>query len=290
MSDHTEKFSPDTIRWLRQRLQPGNWFDIADPDEIPKDILGPMRSVLHMFQLVFAPEIRRRLSSGEIDDKFVLFSAQLIQRMDEPRVVRINEEVRGVGTIKMDRPVQPGEMLLFSDLKRMQHFDLEEDELDAGHFTLFWNGSTWGCHFDFRMGRAKAANLLDAASEFLDSAKYAQEQGFARACVDNLFSACELASKARLILHVSQIETTDTHKLIHNNINKLRQLGVVDDAFVSLFNVLSKERKVARYRAYSQIEIPTISDLQLAEREIQLLRQTVGPRTTIVESGEDKTT
>ena len=71
-----EKHSLETIHWLQQRQKLGNWFDVSDADVIPFDISGPMRTVLHMFQLAISPEIRRRLVSKELDDGFILSAAQ----------------------------------------------------------------------------------------------------------------------------------------------------------------------------------------------------------------------
>ena len=96
-------------RWLHQRKRSGNWIDIAESDEIPSDIVGWERSVLHMFQLAFAPEIRKRLSAGELGHDFFLSAAQLIQPEDGGKTVRLNEEVRGIALVRASREVHNGE-------------------------------------------------------------------------------------------------------------------------------------------------------------------------------------
>lgn len=37
MTDHGSSTSNETTLWLQKRLQPGNWFDFAENDEIPSD-------------------------------------------------------------------------------------------------------------------------------------------------------------------------------------------------------------------------------------------------------------
>ena len=203
MNDHDQTTSQETARWLQERQRPGNWFDIADTDEIPADIQGQLRTILHIFQIAFSPEIRRRLSSGELGDEFFLARAQWILPEEGEQIVRLNGEVRALALVRVTRAVKKGDPVFLSDMRQLEGIDLEEDELDAGHFTLFWNGEGWFASFDFRAGRAKSAEMLRLASEFLETALSAAGKGHAGACVDTLFSACELASKARLILHRS---------------------------------------------------------------------------------------
>jgi hypothetical protein len=57
-----------------------------------------------MFKIEFAPEIERRLAAGNINDDFVLHAAQVLYPIEGPRVIRLNEEVRGVVNIKVIAP------------------------------------------------------------------------------------------------------------------------------------------------------------------------------------------
>ena len=69
--------------WVDRRHRAGNWFDVAPTDEIPSGVVPEFRTILHAFQLWFAPEIRERLDEGKIDDSFVLHRAQLLQWADD---------------------------------------------------------------------------------------------------------------------------------------------------------------------------------------------------------------
>ena len=63
-----------------------------------------------------------------------------------------------------------------SDMRGLISFDLEDDELDAAHFTIFWHGEGWVASFDFRAGRSKSTDTLAAAVEFLEAARLSAER------------------------------------------------------------------------------------------------------------------
>ena len=283
MNDQDQTTSQETARWLQERQRPGNWFDIADMDVIPTEIEGSFRTVLHMFQIAFAPEIRCRLSVGQLDDNFFLAAAQLIQPEEGERMIRLNGEVRALGFVRVTRAVNKGDPLFLSDIGQLVGFDLEEDELDAGHFTLFWNGEGWFASFDFRAGRAKSTDILRRASEFLDTAQSAADKRHAGACVDTLFSACELVSRARLMLHRNPAAKARTHGQVDRAINKWGRLGNVDEGFLKLFNRMKRARPAARYDGAAQVEMPSKSDLGIVRREIKHLKEAVAQRTKSAE-------
>lgn len=278
MEEYELTSSPKTLGWLEERQRPGNWIDVAETDIIPADFVTGSRTLIHMFQIAFAPEIRRRLATGQLKQNFFLSAAQLIQPEEGENTVRLNEEVRGTAVVRVNRPVQQGEEVLVSDLQNFVSFDLEEDELDAGHFTLLWNGQGWIGSFDFRAGRAKSAGLLGLANQFLDVAKISAAKGHAGPSVDNLFSACELVSKAHLILHRNPASRAKSHGTVHRAINAWRHLGNVNEDFVRLYNQMLNARSSARYDAGAQIESPSQSDFQIVERELEDLTKHVAHR------------
>lgn len=280
MTEHDQVRSPSTELWLQQRRQSGNWVDIAEADEIPADIEGWYRTVLHMFQIAFAPEIRHRLSSKKLGKNFILTAAQMLQSEEGGRIIRLNEEVRGTALVRATRPIQAGETVFASDLRNFISFDLEEDDLNAGHFTMLWTGEEWIVTFDFRAGRAKCSDMLKMATQFLEAAKFSVEKGHARPSVDNLFSACELVSKAHLILYHRPGSKAKTHAPVKSAINDWGRIGNVNTEFVRLFNEVSNTRYPARYDASAQVELPSRSDFQIVEREIETLAKHVARRVT----------
>ena len=232
-----------------------------------------------MFQIAFAPEIRQRLAVGMLDETFFLTAAQMIQPEAGARIIRLNGEVRGIAHVRATRPVQKGELVTVSDMQNFVSFDLVEEELDAGHFTLFWTGNGWIATFDLRIGRAKSAAMLKVAGEFLEVARTASTLGHTRPSVDNLFSACELVSKAHLILHHSSASRAKSHGPVQSAINAWRRLGNINDEFVHLFNRVSNTRSPARYDTKAEVVMPSQSDFQVVEAEIQQLINYVTSRT-----------
>ena len=273
---------------MHQRKRSGNWIDIAESDEIPSGIVGWERSVLHMFQLAFAPEIRKRLSAGELGHDFFLSAAQLIQPEDGGKTVRLNEEVRGLALVRASREVHNGEPAFVSDLRGLVSFDLEDDELDAAHFTIFWHGEGWVASFDFRAGRSKSADILAAAAEFLEAARVSAEKENARPSVDNLFSACELVSKAHLILFRNPATRSKKHRAVKSAINQWGRYGNVDQDFVQLFNQMSDARFPARYDVNAHVQMPSKSDFDIVEREIEQLSKSVAHRIETGRQGEQE--
>ena len=278
MKEHEHAKSLETPGWLQQRQMPGNWINIAETDEIPAEFVRWEITLLHIFQIAFAPEIRHRLSTGQLNQNFFLHAAQLIQPEEGKNIVRLNEEVRGMARVRVNRPVHKGEQVLVSDIRNFVSFDLEDDELDAAHFTLLWDGEGWIASFDFRAGRAKSAGMLKVASQFLDAAKFSATRRHARPSVDNLFSACELVSKAHLILHRSPAIRAKSHGPVHSAINAWGHLGNVNEEFVKLYNQMSNARSPARYDASAQVELPSQSNFYIVEREIEHLTKQVSQR------------
>ena len=233
-----------------------------------------------MFQFRFAPEIRRRLSEGRIDHRFVLHMAQFVQRDDAPPEIRLNQEIRGNAAVRAQRAVSRGDQVYLADLVDVQGFDLDPDEMDAGHCTLFRTTSgQWRVFFDFRMRRREVGQLLDIAAEFLAVAKASLESGHNRSSVDALFTACEHVAKAHLILHHhSHLRSSKGHGATHSAINLWSQMGNVEEGFTKLFNQLFAERNPAKYDTDVEVTPPSDEDLALIDAEIQALRASIASR------------
>jgi hypothetical protein len=275
MSESEQGVSPETLRWLAERLRPGNWFSIARDEVLPADVQMYERTILHMFQVCFGPEIERRITDGRLGDDFVLQMAQLVQPEDGPSFVRLNNEVRGIGVLKTTRPVGIGAPVYESDMVGIM-FDLDESELNSGHMTLLWTGNGWSLSFDLRPGRARCLEIIDVAAEFLNTAIYALKNQHHRAAIDNLFSACELLSKVRLVLSHSLKQGAENHKAVASGINRERKLGNVDPVFVDIFNRVANARRDARYRL-GQIEPLSEADVAIVGSVAEQLRASILP-------------
>ncbi|PZU18960.1 MAG: hypothetical protein DI589_23040 [Shinella sp.] len=213
------------------------------------------RTFSDMWRLVFAPELERRRVEGLIGDDFHLYIAQLLQPPDGTRKVLFNEEVRGVALMRATRDVKLGDPVMSTDLAHIEQFDLPDDLLDCGHFTIIRAAESWHMIFNFLSGRAKARDMLELADQYLQAAMESGRKGHSGPAIDNLYSSSELISKAELILHHSNAGKAKTHGPIASGINAWARLGNIDQAFVALFNKLGQQRPSARYsdRAHSPL-------------------------------------
>ena len=293
LTDLRQPMTPATRDWLAVRRRPGNWFDVSTDDEIPDDLGMSSHAILHFFQLVFAPELRRRIKQAQIDQSdFVLVMAQLLQgspdqtkrakdatttsrRTPQPLAtkVRLNTEVRGMANVRAQRQVAADDPVYVDDSRGLDAFDLDPSDLDAGHFTLFWVGVGWRAFFDFRSSRAKATNLLADAGEFLAATRFSAEQGNAKANVENMFNACELAAKAHLILDPGR-ELGKTHDSVHSAFNQWARYGNADDRkFKELCNRESSRRTRTRHRGADVVDPPSLGEIGFLETRIDSLNQ-----------------
>ncbi|MYF70069.1 MAG: hypothetical protein F4053_06600 [Proteobacteria bacterium] len=236
------------------------------PNDSPLGKDGLDRLLRQAEELWWGPEIERRQRSGSIDEDFTYSFAQALFPPDKAVVVRFNEEVRGMANIRASRPIEKGGHVYRSDLDGLEGFDLLEEDLDCGHLTIIRIETGWFVSFNFLRSRALCTSLLRSANDFLDAAQYAIEHHKSGPAVDNLYSACELVSKAQLILTSMLDRSSKSHGAIHSKINRSRRLGNVNKDFVGLFNNLSALRPSCRY------EGATISQSLLSNNDLALVR------------------
>lgn len=244
-----------------------------DAEQRPKALSeeGAVTMLRQAFDMWVNPEIEKRRAAGTLPDPFELYMAQRIQFPDGRNLVRLNEEVRGIANVRAQREVKAGEPVSLADMAGIEDFDIPDDELDAGHWTMIWTGKSWFVSFNFLSNRAKCKMLLQKASEFFEASKYAIGAGSIAVAVDTLFSACELISKAELVSSSILPIETKTHGPISSKLNEWRRLGNVEGAFVDLFNRLGRLRPRFRYdAAFSDIKPIMSEDLELVQSMIEL--------------------
>lgn len=212
------------------------------------------------FDLWITPEVEKRKAAGTLPEPFHLFMAQRIQRPDGTTLVRFNDEVRGVANARASRPVAMGEQLVLSDLEHLTEFDVPDDELDCGHWTIIRTEAKWFTSFNFLSNRAKCIDLLSKSKQFAEGAAQASEKGHQAVAVDTLFSACELIAKAYLVSSNMVPLENRTHGPLAGNINRQRKMGNVHEAFVDLFNRMQKLRPRYRYDAQFSDATPVTDD------------------------------
>ena len=203
-------------------------------------------------ELWFESEIGFRQEHADVPKPFHLTAAQVIMYPDDrPNEVRLNEEVRLIGKMKLKVGIikELGDPVFIDDVEEIPSLQLFEDEdPNCGHLTFILLGSQWYGTFDFRYNKGRSMELLSAADEFFQTASHALLNNWLRASVDNLFSAAELAAKAYILTTPLPGETdVESHGKIHSRFNLFSQKGNFQTEHRQAFNELSHARKHARY-------------------------------------------
>lgn len=242
---------------------------LSDGPPLPESNEMGRRVLEQAFELWIKPELARRKEAGVLPDDFALWGAQRIQPPEGQVIIRINDEIRGVASIKTKRPFEKGDDVVVGDFEGIEDFDLPSDELDSGHWTVLWTGERWFTSFNFMTQRNRCLLLLDKAEHFLAASRRAEEDGHAAVAVDTLFSACELASKAHLVSFHTLPMGTRTHGAIHSGLNKWRRLGNIEGAFVDIFNKMNRLRGPYRYDDQQSESMPiAVEDFEIVETVI----------------------
>ena len=242
---------------------------VPEPDW--KNLENWDRTFAQMWKLNFGPELQRRKDLGTIDDGFYLYIAQFLQPPEGPNAILFNEEVKGTAILRASRGINEGDPVLHSDLSGLEAFDLPDEFLDCGHFTIIRVKDRWLMTFNFLSGRAKAQGLFELALQFLEASETSASKGHAGPSIDNLFGACELVSKAELILHQHNAVKHKSHSSLSSAIHKWSKLENIDAAFVGLFNRLLEMRPNARYGdRQSGRPIPEAENFELVRSVIEM--------------------
>lgn len=77
---------------------------------------------------------------------------------------------------------------------------------DTAHITLRKVEQEWLIELDLEFNAQKIQKNFVRAGQFLDTAKYAFSQGHLHACIDNLFAAMELLSRAYILMQPERLK------------------------------------------------------------------------------------
>lgn len=208
------------------------------------------RLLRQLFDIFINPEIERREEAGVLKGPFTLQSAQIIMNVGQHRIIRLNDEVRAMMQVRRapGGSSEGGADVYWDEIESIEHFQLTEEDPNAGHATIIRGADGWFVFFDFRYNGQRVAEVLAAADEFLAMATFAKERGYQRAFMESLFATAELTAKAKLLMYPDDaIITTKSHSHIRSRINLESHLGNTDRDFVALLNRLEQERGRARY-------------------------------------------
>lgn len=250
----------------------------SDQPADASEVSGWERTLKQAFELWITPEYERRKAEGKVSGNFRLMTAQVLFSDEGPPIVRFNEEVRGLIQARAARNIAKGDPVTTEDVADYVGMELLKEDRDYGHFTLIQHHEKWVMLFDFSRNKAHASDLVALASQFINVAEYCLKAKYLGPFLDNLFSACELLAKARLVTVILKKSSSHSHGHIHSTINSWRRLGNVGDEFVDLFNQLSRARVPARYRGQFFEEIINHASLQTARKEAENLQGRFAPR------------
>jgi uncharacterized protein (UPF0332 family) len=237
-------------------------------EQLPEEHYGKLLD--QFLQLFILPELKRRKEEGKLEDSLSLRMAQIIFHSDgrKPQV-RINSEVKVLAYAKLKSGISKnkGDLIYSTEIEDLSNFHLtDEDDPDCGHATIVKIGDRWIIAFDFRYNKALAKKHIETARQFYDSAAFSFKQKNNASCLDNLFSAAELASKAVLLLIPDpKFRKKTTHGGIQLRYNRFADLGNVEPKFREALNKLSGLRPRARYHG----------DVPISEQDIQSLLEIV---------------
>lgn len=197
------------------------------------------------------PEIKRRQEVGLLPKDFTLRYAQVVFYPPPPpkTVVRLNEEVQMLLKVKPKDGVsiKLGAKISFDDVEDIESIRLPEKESDAAHITIVNTSKGWHLTFDARYNKSKVRRHLEAAKEFIASAKVACEKKYWGPFVDNAFSAAELLAKGDLMLLPAYKKYRDRHRTIQLGYSWWASLGNAPIHFKTTLDKLSGLRGPARY-------------------------------------------
>jgi len=198
------------------------------------------------------PEIEKRKNEKIIGEDFELISFQILFSLSKSvPEIRLNEECKIVANIKVKEGIiiSKGEPIHWDDVESVISLKLEEnDDGDCGHVSYIYLGNNLVSSFDFRYNKKTIKQRIEISRQFLDTAKFALDNGFYNVYVDNIFSATEIASQAcLLILPDKNFLAKTNHKAIKSKLNWWSSLGNIDMKFSTVLNQLSVLRNNERY-------------------------------------------
>lgn len=146
------------------------------------------------------PEIDKRKHEGRLPNNFVLKGTQIIFSLDWGWAkVRLNEEVKAVAEVEMKTPKNRGKPIYEHEVNDIKSIKLTDEDSNSAHITLMQFRNNWIIAFDFRYNKKRITSHIEAAKEFLESAKNNLSENRLRPFFEDSFACAELAAKAILL-------------------------------------------------------------------------------------------
>lgn len=223
-------------------------------------------------------EIRRRTAAGLWGTPTSVYMAQMLFWVDRPAQVRLNSEVRGWMRARAARDLKAGEVAI-DDFYEIASYRPPEDDEDAAHVTALRHAGGWSLAMSFSYNTARIAQHVEAADEFLATARHALAQARLRSFAESAFAAVELYAKAELLALPDERLLKGGHGTVAGNYSLWARLGNTDEAFARLLHDLGDLRREARY-----LQVP----LTVTQDEARTMLATVHRMAEHVHDGRPK--
>lgn len=226
-----------------------------------------------LFEVWVNPEIEKRKEAGIFSNGTNVRRVQVLFSVEGKPIVRINEEVKVIGKVKINRPVKKGEAIYEKDIEEIPELYLEKHERDFGHITAIQFRGSWLLTFSFIYDVSKSKKLFEIGCEFLEAAKKSYDNGNLRPVVENLSVAAENLAKARIYFHPDEeIRKSKKHGTTWAKVNTYSRSQVFSEDQKVAFNRLMQTRDQARYDMDFK---PLKSELKKQISAIELLKKEV---------------
>lgn len=227
------------------------------------------------------PEIEERKAKGRLSQDFILSRAQIIFSGDRRHIkVRLNEEVKAKALVKVkvNKQKRKGAMVSEEDIDEIEEIKLTEKDPNCAHITLIKFKNSWIGWFDAIYNKGEAKKHIEAAREFLESARDNLGKERLRPFFENSFACAELAAKSVLLtLPDEEILKGKSHDLRLQRFQNWADLGNVPQDFSATLKRLNGLRGSARYLCSTEFKSEdTKNVLQTLESMITYAESYVG--------------
>ena len=200
-----------------------------------------------VMKIWIAPEIEKRKQAGYLKNDFRLKAFQIVFfPPGRGNRVKLNKEVKAIAECKVKSPKKSGDLVLDTDIDGISSIKLPDKYPDCAHITgLFLNGSWHVCH-DSVYNKKSSDEHVQAATEFLESAKDNLSKKRLRPFFEDAFACAELLTTAILLPHLVDKRGHDTRI---RSLEEWTELGNVPEKYVKMLKRLYGIRPSSRYLA-----------------------------------------
>ena len=162
--------------------------------------------------------------------------------------IRLNEEVKAIAEVKIRVSKNKGEPIYEHEVDDIKSIKLTDKDPNCAHITLILFRNRWIIAFDFRYNKKHIKTHIEAAEEFLESAKDDLSGNRLRPFFENSFACAELAAKAILLqLPDRTILYGKDHRSRIEKFQNWADLGNVKIEYSTVLSELNRLRSSARY-------------------------------------------